>query len=284
MNSQSLISKAKNLSIKNKININTIIRFYMYECFLKKLYLSEYKFNFIIKGGFYLSSLFGLENRTTMDIDAMVKNVHFSKHKMEKIIKEIIDIPTNDNIEMRIDKIEDIRENDEYGGFRFTLVCKLDNIREKFHFDIATGDPITPSEISYNYKMLFSNDEICLLAYNIETVLAEKIETIMSRNVLNSRMKDYYDVYIIITFMKEKINFSNLKHALYETFKKRGSLNCFSHPFVNLGNIKYDNQIKQKWKSYQRKYDYAKDISFFKIIDMIEELISVCEVGNLQFV
>lgn len=284
MNSQSLRAKAKNLSIKSKIDVNTIIRFYMYERFLERLSLSKYKDNFIIKGGFYLSSLFGLENRSTMDIDAMIRSIDFTKQKMTKIINEILTIPLNDNIIITLDKIEKIREEDEYGGYRFTLICKLDNIREKFHFDIATGDPITPSEIRYNYNALFEEKTISLWAYNIETVLAEKIETIMTRNILGSRMKDYYDIYLITSLIFDKINISHLKKALYETFKKRDSLNCFSHPYVTLDNIKEDEGMIIKWKAYQRKNSYAKNISLDNIIDKIEELLSVCDIVSLQTV
>ncbi len=284
MNSQSLRAKAKNLSIKGKIDVNTIIRFYMYERFLERLSLSKYKDNFIIKGGFYLSSLFGLENRSTMDIDAMIRSIDFTKQKMTKIINEILTIPLNDNIIITLDKIDKIREEDEYGGYRFTLICKLDNIREKFHFDIATGDPITPSEIRYNYNTIFEEKTISLWAYNIETVLAEKIETIMSRNILGSRMKDYYDIYLITNLIFDKININHLKKALYETFKKRGSLNCFSHPYVNLNNIKEDEGMITKWKAYQRKNSYAKNISLDNIIDKIEELLSICDIMSLQLV
>lgn len=138
MNSQSLRSKAKNLSIKSKISVNTIIRFYMYERFLERLSLSNYKDNFIIKGVFYLSTLFGLENRSTMDIDVAVRSVDFTESKMVKIINEILKINLNDNVVIVLDKIEKIREENEYSDYRFTLVCKLDNIREKFHFDVAT--------------------------------------------------------------------------------------------------------------------------------------------------
>lgn len=282
MNSQSLRSKAKNLSIKSKISVNTIIRFYMYERFLERLSLSNYKDNFIIKGVFYLSTLFGLENRSTMDIDVAVRSVDFTESKMVKIINEILKINLNDNVVIVLDKIEKIREENEYSGYRFTLVCKLDNIREKFRFDVATWDPITPSEIRYNYSTLFGERTVSLWAYNIETVLAEKIETIMTRNILGSRMKDYYDIYLIISLMLDKINISHLKRALYETFKKRGSLNCFSHPNVNLDNIKEDEMMNVKWKAYQRKNAYAKNISLDDIINKTEELLYVCSVTTLQ--
>lgn len=282
MNSQSLRAKTKNLSVKSNIDVNTIIRFYMYERFLERLALSKYKDNFIIKGGFFLSTLFGLENRSTMDIDAAVRNVRFMEDEMNKIIKEILRIDLNDNVVISLYDVEKIREEDEYGGYRFTLVCKLDNMREKFHFDIATGDPITSSEIRYNYNTLFDEEPIRLWAYNIETVLAEKIETIMSRNILGSRMKDYYDVYLITNLMFDKINVCHLKKALYETFKKRKSLNCFSHPNVNLDNIKEDKGMLIKWRAYQRKNVYAKSITLDNVVDKIEELLSICDVISMQ--
>lgn len=259
-----------------------LIRFYMYERFLERLSNSDYKDKFIVKGGFYLSTLFGLENRTTMDIDVAIKNEILDKENLTRIIEDIINIDLNDKIIIKIESVENIRQEDEYGGYRFTLVCHLDNIREQFHFDIATGDPITPKEIRYNYKLMLSDKKIKLWSYNLETILAEKLETIMSRNVLGSRMKDYYDVYLIMKYMDIKIDLNTLKKALYNTFSKRGSLNCFAHPNVNLENIKFDKSMKIKWLAYQRRNKYANNIDLEDIIDMIEELLIICEIGNLQ--
>lgn len=162
------------------------------------------------------------------------------------------------------------------------MISYLDNIREKFHFDVATGDPITPREIQYKYKILVDNKEIQLWAYNLETVLAEKLESILSKNILSSRMKDYYDVYIISTIMFDKININHLKKALYRTFKKRDALNYFSNFKTNLNNIKNDHGMNIKWKAYQRKNDYAKNIMLEEIINEIEKLLSICEVQNLE--
>lgn len=282
MNSQALKDKLRNISNKNNISINILIRFYMYEKFLERLSISKYKDNFVIKGGFYLSTLFGIENRTTMDIDVALKKVQMNEHKLKIIIEQIIQIDLNDGVIIKLDSISKIRQEDEYGGFRFTLKCYLENIKEQFHFDIATGDPITPKEIKYKYKSLFEEKDLKLWAYTIETVLAEKLQTILSRNILGSRMKDYYDIYLITNLMKYNVDTVVLKKAIYNTFKKRHSLECIKNSNNILNNIIEDNNMEKKWKAYQRKYDYAKNIEFNIIINEIKELLSLCNLYELQ--
>lgn len=281
MNSMQLKDKLKNISRKKNVDFNTLLRLYMYDRFIERLSVSKYKDNFILKGGFYLSTLFGVENRTTMDIDAAFRNGDFTKETIVKMIKEIISIKINDNAKLSFLGIESIRGEDEYGGFRVDIQVEIENIKEKFHTDIATGDPITPKEIKYKYKPILMDNYINLWAYNIETVLAEKIETILSRVELNGRMRDFYDIYLICSKYSKNINSEHFRKAIKKTFLKR---EYCADLFTTLQIIKNSKLLSLRWKSYQRKYDYAKDISFSKIIDMIEELLSICEVGNLQFV
>ena len=221
MNSQQLKDKIRNISKEKNTDFNTLLRLHMYDRFLERLSVSKYKDNFILKGGFYLSTLFGVESRNTMDIDIAFRNANFNEKAIINMIKEIISIETGDNAKIEFLGISPIRGDDEYGGFRIELLTKIDNIKEKFHIDIATGDPITPKEINYKYKPLLKDNYINLWAYNIETVLAEKLETILSRAELNGRIRDFYDVYLIYTKDWDNVNMKNLKQAVEVTFKKR---------------------------------------------------------------
>lgn len=191
MNSMKLKDKLRNISNKKNVDFNTLLRLYMYDRFIERLSVSKYKDNFILKGGFYLSTLFGVENRTTMDIDTAFKNGNFNESTIVKMIKEIVSIELDDNAKLSYLDVSSIRDEDEYGGFRFDILVEIDNIKEKFHLDIATGDLITPFEIEYKYQPILGNSYIKIWAYNIETILSEKIETILSRLEFNGRMRDF---------------------------------------------------------------------------------------------
>lgn len=266
MNSMQLKDKLKNISNEKNVDFNTLLRLYMYDRFIERLSLSKYKDNFILKGGFYLSTLFGVENRTTMDIDTAFRNASFNEETIVKMIKEIVSIKVDDNTIVSYLGIAQIRDEDEYGGFRVDIQVELDNIKEKFHVDIATGDPITPKEITYKYKPILGDKYINLWAYNMETVLAEKIETILSRGELNGRMRDFYDVYLIYTKDWKNINIDNFNNALYQTFGKR---EYFGNPFISIDVIRDSESIRIRWKNYQRKNEYAKNIEFDDILDCI---------------
>ena len=270
MNSMQLKDKLRNISKEKNVDFNTLLRLYMYDRFIERLAKSKYKDNFILKGGFYLSTLFGVENRTTMDIDAAFRNANFNIETIIKIIKEIISIKIDDNAKLSYLGITPIRDEDEYGGFRIDIQIELENVKEKFHIDIATGDPITPKEIIYKYIPLLGNDYIDLYAYNIETVLAEKIETILSRSELNGRMRDFYDVYLIYTKDWENINIDILEKAIEKTLINRG---YNGEPLETLDILRKSELLKSRWKIYQRKYEYAKDINFDDTLDCIEKML-----------
>lgn len=221
MNSMQLKDKLKNISKEKNVDFNTLIRIHMYDRFIERLAVSNYKDNFILKGGFYLSTLFGVENRKTMDIDTAFKNANFNEETIVKMIKEIISIEIDDNVKLSYLGISPIRDEDEYGGFRIGILVEFENIKEKFHLDIATGDLITPKEIKYSYKPILGESYIELWAYNIETVLSEKIETILNRLELNGRMRDYYDIYLIYKKDWKNINIEHFRKAIENTFSKR---------------------------------------------------------------
>ncbi len=269
MNSMQLKDKLRNVSKEKNVDFNTLLRLYMYDRFIERLAVSKYRDNFILKGGFYLSTLFGIENRTTMDIDTAIRKTNFTEDTISKMIEDIVSIDIGDNANLSYLGIAPIRDEDEYGGFRVNIQVEIQNVREKFHIDIATGDPITPKEIRYKYKPILGKECINLWAYNIETVLAEKLETILSRSELNGRMRDFYDVYLIYTKDWKNINIDNFRKALDKTFSKREYV---GEPFVTIDLIRDSNLIRARWKTYQRKYEYAKDISFDDILDCIEKM------------
>ena len=270
MNSMQLKDKLRNISKEKNVDFNTLLRLYMYDRFVERLSKSKYRENFIIKGGFYLSTLFGVENRTTMDIDTAFRNANFNEDTIVKMIKEIVSIKISDNAKISYLGIAPIRDEDEYGGFRVDIQVKLENVKEKFYVDIATGDPITPKEIRYKYISLLGDNYIDLYAYNIETVLAEKKETILSRSELNGRMRDFYDVYLIYTKDWKNINIDNFRKAIDKTFAKREYV---GEPLITIDVLRESELIRSRWKIYQRKYEYAKDIDFDDILDCIVKMV-----------
>ena len=274
-NAQSVKDKLKTIAKQRNVDFNLVMRFYMYDRFMERLVTSKYKNNFILKGGFYLSKLFGIDNRSTIDINPAIQNTELDKENIKNIINEILNIDTNDNVIFSLEEITPIREKDEYGGLRVTVIFKLDNIKDKFHIDIATGDPIYPGPKYYNYQTLINNKKYKVLTYSIETILAEKIETILSKLEKSSRMKDYYDIYMIYKFEFERINKNNLKIAIEKTFKKR----CFNqNPIKNIEIIKSSEILKIKWKSYTLKNKYAKNIDFNETIKCLEQFIKIIDV------
>lgn len=272
MNSMQVKDKLKNISVKRNLDFNTLLRLHMYDRFIERLSVSEYRDNFILKGGFYLSTLFGLESRSTKDIDTAIKDANFTKENVEKMIKSIISIDINDGALISFIEIVNIRKDDQYGGFRVILNVKLDTIRENFQIDIATGDPITPNPIIYKYHPILKDSYINVWSYNIETVIAEKLETILRRVEANSRIRDYYDLYLIYTKGWHAVNIDDLRKAVDKTFEKRNYTGNIEKTIAILNDSKI---IKNKWDSYKKKYNYAKDINYDQIIKCIMEIVKV---------
>ena len=278
MNSMQLKDKLKNISKEKNVDFNTLLRLYMYDRFIERLSLSKYKDNFILKGGFYLSTLFGVENRTTMDIDTAFKNADFNERTIVEMLKEILSIEINDNAKLNYLGLSPIRNEDEYGGFRADIKIEIDNIKEKFHVDIATGDPITPKEINYKYKPILGDNYIKLWAYNIETVLAEKIETVLKRVELNGRMRDFYDIYLIYTRDWENVNLEYFRNAIEKTFYKREYV---GEPLVALDLIIDIKVLKERWKNYQKRYKYASNIDFDEISICLKKIIDIIKLETI---
>lgn len=270
MNSMQVKDKLKNIAVKKNIEFNTLLRLYMYDRFIERLAVSKYRDNFILKDGFYLSTLFGLESRSTNDIDTAIKDTNFTKENVEEMIKSIISIDINDGALINFVEISNIREKDQYGGFRIVLNVKVDTIRETFQIDIATGDSITPKPIVYKYLPILGDRYINIWSYNIETVIVEKLETILRRAEANSRTRDYYDLYLIYTKGWNNVNFNDLHKAIDKTFKKR---NYTGNIEETIAILKDSEIIKNRWDSYKKKYEYAKNIDYDKIMQCIEEIV-----------
>ncbi len=210
-NVQSLKDKSKNFAKENKLSVQQVLQNYMFERFLERLSISQYKSKFIIKGGLLLSSIIGINLRTTMDIDADIVGIDFEENEIKKLILDIINIELDDSVKIIFEKIENIKEDSEYGGFKVKLIGKMSNLEIPFHIDISTGDVITPKAIEYSYKKIFEDEYIQIYTYNQETIIAEKLQTILSRKIANSRMKDYYDLYFFANFKWQEINIDILK-------------------------------------------------------------------------
>ena len=280
-NKDSLKAKASNLAIQTNIPNKYIIQNFMFEALLKRISNSNYKDKFIIKGGLLLSSIFGVNLRSTMDLDTTIKGLPLNKSTITKVITEIINIDLKDNITFEIENIKDIREEDLYSGYNVNLKADFDGLKINLMIDITTGDVITYKEVEFNYTTLFDNDTINIMTYNYETIIAEKFESIISRNIDNTRMKDYYDLYMFVNLKWNDINKETLRKAIINTSKNRETLSYIenANDYINL--IEDDSELKLLWNNYQKNYEYAKDISFedtIKSIKIISEIVTLISV------
>lgn len=269
-NRDSLKAKASNLSKKTNIPNKYLIQNFMFEALLKRISNSNYKDKFIIKGGLLLSSIFGVNLRSTMDLDTTIKGLPLNKSTITKVITEIINIDLKDNITFEIENIKDIREEDLYSGYNVNLKADFDGLKINLMIDITTGDVITYKEVEFNYTTLFDNDTINIMTYNYETIIAEKFESIISRNIDNTRMKDYYDLYMFVNLKWNDINKETLRKAIINTSKNRETLSYIenANDYINL--IEDDSRLKLLWNSYQNNYEYAKGIEFVDTINAIK--------------
>lgn len=247
--------------------------YYFLEMILKKLSQSSYSRNYIFKGGFLLSNVIGVESRSTVDIDFLFQNITLSFENVEKQLKDILAIPI-EGINFTLQSIVSIKESDLYSGYRASILCQLENIKQMVHLDIATGDIVTPHPIHYDYKSLFEDDHFPIIAYPIETIIAEKLQTIYSRNFLNSRSKDFYDIYILSKLKREEIDTLQLQLAIKRTFAFRGTTFDYNKNIELLKSFKNDETQNQQWQNYARKYSYTNGISFKEVLDEIIMLLT----------
>ena len=269
-NRDSLKAKVSNLSKKTNIPNKYLIQNFMFEALLKRISMSIYKDKFIIKGGLLLSSIFGVNLRSTMDLDTTIKGLPLDRETITKVINEIISIDIEDNIKLEIENIKDIREEELYSGFEVNLKTEFDGLKTNLMIDITTGDVITYEEIEFKYSTLFDNEIINIMTYNYETIIAEKFESIISRNIDNTRMKDYYDLYMFVNLKWNDINKDTLRKAIINTSKARETLDYIDNANKYIELISEDSRLKSLWNSYQNNYEYAKDIEFIDTINAIK--------------
>ena len=269
-NRDSLKAKASNLSKKTNIPNKYLIQNFMFEALLKRISKSKYKDKFIIKGGLLLSSIFGVNLRSTMDLDTTIKGLPLDRETITKVINEIISINLDDNVKLEIENMKDIREEELYSGFEVNLKAEFDGLKTNLMIDITTGDVITYKEVEFKYSTLFNNEIINIMTYNYETIIAEKFESIISRNIDNTRMKDYYDLYMFVNLKWNDINKDTLRKAIINTSKNRETISYIenANDYINL--IEDDSRLKLLWNSYQNNYEYAKGIEFVDTINAIK--------------
>ena len=263
----------RNLSKKKSADAQILMRNYMMERFLERISLSEYKNQFILKGGMLVAAMVGLDARATMDLDATIKGTNVSVEDVEMIISQIISIPLDDGVSFRIKRISEIMEEADYPGVRVSMETKFDGVITPLKIDISTGDIITPREIKYNFNLMLENRTIEVWAYNLETVLAEKLETVISRNVTNTRMRDFYDIYILQKLYGEQLSKDVLWDALVATAKKRETLEQIETEDIDevFDEIQSSSVMENLWKAYQRNYSYSADIPWHTIMKSIRQ-------------
>lgn len=264
---------AKEIEIKYDLNYYEILQRYMFERVLERISVSKYHDNFILKGGLLLSAMFGIDNRMTKDMDATITGIDVSKDKMLKVLNEILSINLNDDVKFDVVNITDIREDDEYGGNKYHIVGKLQSLKVNLEIDISTGDKVTPKELKYKYPLIFEDRTIMISSYNIETILAEKIETILRRGTFNSRMKDFYDVYYFLTKLRKDMDINILKEAVDNTFTKRDSFEYLSDFEQIIDSIIGNERIEKLWNIYSNKYKYANGIDINEILNLLKAII-----------
>ncbi len=269
INIESIKGKIRSLAEKKNLKSQEVLQIYFFERFLERLSKSPYKNNFVIKGGFLISSLIGIENRTTMDMDTTIKGIALKEEKIKEIVEEIININVDDGIKFEIKDISYIREEDEYENFRISLIANVGKTKNPMKLDLTTGDAITPREIEYTYPCIFSKEDIKIMAYPLETILAEKYETIIIRNITTTRMRDFYDLYTLYKLKKDEIDYKILKEAIERTSDKRGSKEIMKDYEGIIEDIKNDSYLRSLWDVYLSENKYIGNLKFDKVVGIV---------------
>lgn len=264
----------RNLSRKKSADAQILMRNYMMERFLERISLSEYKDRFILKGGMLVAAMVGLDARATMDLDATIKGTNVNVMDVEMVISRIISMPLDDGVSFRIKRISEIMEEADYPGVRVSMETKFDGVITPLKIDISTGDVITPREIRYSFNLMLEDRTIEVWAYNLETVLAEKMETVISRNVTNTRMRDFYDIYILQKLYGEQLKKEVLWNALVATARKRGTLEQIESEDIKeiFDEVESSPVMERLWETYQKNYSYATDISWHIVMESVRYL------------
>lgn len=277
IDAEDLKIKIKTKAHENHLEPQDIMQMYFFERLLYRIGISKYKYNFILKGGLLLSAIFGDERRTTQDMDTMLKGIPLEVKTLEKIIKEIIGIDGKDGITFEIVSIKDIRLIDKYGGLKVKLIGYKEHLRVPLAIDVTVGDPITPKELNFRYKCMFDDAYVNIMAFNKETIIAEKFETFITDNIMNTRAKDFYDLYILLTRFYNDINKDDLVKAIKNTFERRAAKFDINIMASNFDLIKNSEKLRANFNRFKLKKVYVKDISYEEVMDAIEIIIKLVQ-------
>jgi predicted nucleotidyltransferase component of viral defense system len=269
MNAMSFKAHIKNLAKKRSVKAQVLLQNYMFERFLERLSLSDYKDKFVIKGGMLISAIVGINTRTTMDLDATIRDLLYTAESISKTIKLICAVQVDDEVTLTVGTVTSIRPDDKYSGYKVKITAKYATIETPFSIDISTGDIITPRPVKYTFRGIFEEEkQIELWVYNIETILSEKVETVLRRSTLNTRARDFYDIYILCK--TQTYDTTLFCEAFIATALYRGTTELVSDIPALLKQIENSPELKQQWEKYTREFDYASDISYEQVMDAIK--------------
>lgn len=264
--------RIKSVAKQNNADARTLMRIYMMERFLERLAQSEYRDNFIIKGGILVTAMIGVAHRSTMDIDTSMKNLNLSAEDALRVVNQVKDIDLDDGVSFDVKDVSNIMDEMEYPGIRVTMNANVGRLITPLKIDISTGDVITPRAIEFNYDLLLEDRSISLWSYNLETILAEKLQTVLARGILNTRMRDFYDIRMLLDTYEDKVNKTVLKDAFAATCKKRGTDHLQEQAEEIIKIIEANEQLQVLWRAYQKKYSYAADIDYASVISGVRKL------------
>lgn len=266
--------RIKSVAKQNNADARTLMRIYMMERFLERLAQSEYRDNFIIKGGILVTAMIGVAHRSTMDIDTSMKNLNLSAEDALRVVNQVKDIDLDDGVSFDVKDVSNIMDEMEYPGIRVTMNANVGRLITPLKIDISTGDVITPRAIEFNYDLLLEDRSISLWSYNLETILAEKLQTVLARGILNTRMRDFYDIRMLLDTYEDKVNKVVLKDAFAATCNKRGTDHLQEQAEEIIKMIEADEQLQVLWRAYQKKYSYAAEIDYASVINGVRKLMN----------
>lgn len=268
-NAMQLKAIIKNLAKEKHISAQLVMQNFMLERLLERISVSKYQQNFILKGGFLIAAMVGLDTRATMDMDATIKGLPVNEQTVRNMFEEICKVELDDDVTFSFRSIGEIREGDEYTGYRVALSANYPPMAVPLKLDITTGDKITPKEIEYQFKLLLEDRSISVLAYNLETILAEKLETVISRGDQNTRPRDYYDIYILAKLRYSNIEPKTLRDALNATAQKRGSVEVIKDYRKIMDTVRNSEVMQRQWENYRKDFEYAEGIAFEDVCDTV---------------
>ena len=272
-----LKDRIRNLSKEKAADAQILMRNYMMERLLERISLSEYRDVFILKGGMLVAAMVGIDARSTMDMDATVKGTTVGIEEVKTMIDSMVSIPLDDGVTFRVKRVSEIMDEAEYAGIRVSMETEFDGVITPLKIDISTGDAITPREVRYSFKLMLEVRSIEIWAYNLETVLAEKLETVVSRATTNTRMRDFYDMHILSQLHGQSLNHSDLRAALLATARRRGTERYLADAPAVIDEVEADPNMEGLWRAYQRKFAYAADLSWHVVMDSVRSLYRLAE-------